>query len=53
VWNDCGGTTTDIVTLVANDAAGPYTVVMLAQILTEADLGALDRAFATFNFVSS
>ncbi len=53
VWLDCGGTTTDIVTLVANGGDGVYTVVMMAQILSDADLGALDRAFATFNFATS
>lgn len=53
LWLDCGGTTTDIVTLVANGGDGVYTVVMLAQILSDADLGALDRAFATFNFATS
>ena len=53
VWLDCDGTTTDVVTLVANDDAGVYTVAMLAQILTDADIDALDRAFATFNFVTN
>jgi serine protease Do len=53
VWLDCGGTTTDVVTLIANDVAGVYTVAMQAQILTDADIDALDRAFATFNFVTS
>jgi serine protease Do len=53
LWLDCGGTSTDIVTLVANGVDGVYTVVMMAQILSDADLGALDQAFATFNFATS
>ncbi len=49
VWSDCAGTTTDIVTLVALPADGSYTAVIMAQILTDADLAALDQAFRTFN----
>jgi serine protease Do len=52
VWSDCAGTTTDVVTLVALPADGSYTAVIMAQILTDADLGALDQAFRTFNAVS-
>ncbi len=32
-------------------ADGSYTAIILAQIVTDADLDALDRAFATFNSV--
>jgi len=49
LWLDCEGGTTDIVTLVAVPADGSFTAFMLAQIVTDADLEALDRAFATFN----
>ena len=52
VWSDCAGTTTDIVTLVALPADGSYTAVIMAQILTDADLAALDQAFGTFNAAS-
>jgi serine protease Do len=52
VWLDCDGTATDVVTLVANPADGSHTALIQAQILTDADLEALDRAFATFNSVS-
>ena len=52
LWQDCAGTTTDVVTLVALPADGSYTAVIQAQILTDADLEALDRAFNTFNAVS-
>ena len=52
LWQDCAGTTTDVVTLVALPADGSYTAVIQAQILTDADLEALDKAFATFNSTS-
>jgi serine protease Do len=52
VWQDCGGTATDVVTLVALPADGTYTALIQAQIINDADLEALDRAFATFNSVS-
>ena len=52
LWQDCAGTTTDVVTLVALPADGSYTALIQAQILTDADLEALDKAFATFNSTS-
>ena len=52
LWQDCAGTTTDVVTLVALPADGGYTAVIQAQIVTDADLDALDQAFNTFNAVS-
>jgi serine protease Do len=52
LWQDCAGTTTDVVTLVALPADGSYTALIQAQILTDADLEALDKAFATFNSAS-
>ena len=45
VWRDCGGTGTDIVTVVAD--AGAETVLVLAQIREHADLVALDTALDT------
>lgn len=48
-WLDCGGTPNDIVTLVALPSDNSYTAVIIVQILTDADVDALDRAFATFN----
>ena len=53
VWQDCGGTANDVVTLAATPADGSYLAVMLAQIVTDADLAALDQAFNTFNVVTS
>ena len=52
VWQDCNGTANDIVTLVAVPADGSYTAVIQAQIVTDADLEALQQAFDTFNGVS-
>mgnify|MGYP001111776437 CR=1 FL=1 len=52
VWLDCGGTTHDVVTLVAVPADSSYLAVIQAQIVTDADLEALDQAFNTFNSVS-
>jgi serine protease Do len=49
LWLDCAGTSTDVVTLVALPGDGSYTAVIQAQIISDADLAALDRAFATFN----
>ena len=45
VWEDCGGTPTDIVTVVAG--AGEETVLLLAQVRQPADLTALDTALDT------
>ncbi len=52
LWLDCAGTTTDVVTLVALPADASYTAIIQAQIVTDADLLALDQAFNTFNAVS-
>jgi hypothetical protein len=41
------------VTLVALPEDGSYTAVIQAQIVSDADLDALDHAFATFNTVAS
>jgi serine protease Do len=52
VWKDCGGTTTDVVTLVAVPTDGSYLAVIQAQIATDADLGALQQAFDSFDAVA-
>ncbi len=52
VWQDCGGTTNDVVTLVAVPADGSYLAVIQAQIATDADLAALQQAFDSFDAVS-
>ena len=52
VWQDCAGTANDVVTLVAVPADNSYLAVIQAQIVTDADLEALQQAFDTFNSVS-
>jgi hypothetical protein len=47
VWRDCGGTGTDIVTVVVD--AGREAVLLLAQVRGPADLAALDTALATLS----
>ena len=52
VWQDCAGTTNDVVTLVAVPADSSYLAVIQAQIATDADLDALQHAFDSFDAVS-
>ena len=52
LWQDCDGTTNDVVTLVAVPADASYLAVIQAQIATDADLDALQHAFDSFNTVS-
>ncbi len=50
VWTNCGGTNTLYVVLAAAQVNGSGNVSVLAmQVVTDADLDALDQAFATFN----
>jgi serine protease Do len=51
VWSGCEGSEAVVVVLAAVPADGSYTAAILTQITSQADLEALDRAFATFNFV--
>ncbi|MCL2802555.1 MAG: S1C family serine protease [Micrococcales bacterium] len=48
VYSDCGGTDTVGVVLVTSADAGGHGIVLVAQVLTEADVGALQHAFETF-----
>jgi hypothetical protein len=47
VWRDCRETPTSIVTVAVRPARSDETVLLLAQVLTPADLAALDQALAT------
>ena len=50
VWEGCGGTETMYVVLATSPTAGgPYVFLTAVQVVSEADLGALDHIFATFN----
>lgn len=51
VWDACGGTPTAVVVLAAVPADNSYTALMIVQIVSEADLDALDRIFQTFNVI--
>jgi serine protease Do len=52
LWQNCGGTTNDVVTLVAVPADTSYLAVIQAQIATDADLDALQHAFDSFDAVT-
>ncbi|HLF59820.1 MAG TPA: S1C family serine protease [Acidimicrobiia bacterium] len=51
VWDACGGTPTAVVVLAAVPADNSYTALMMVQIVSDADLDALDRIFQTFNVI--
>jgi serine protease Do len=53
VWTDCGETATAIVVLAATPEDGSVTAMLIAQIVTEADFEALQRAANTFNLVAA
>ena len=50
VWHDCGGTATDIVTMTVARRGDEVTAVLLAQLLTSADVATLDTAFHSLRF---
>lgn len=51
VWDACSGTPTAVVVLAAVPADNSYTALMMVQIVSDADLDALDRIFQTFNVI--
>jgi serine protease Do len=51
VWDACDGTGTAMVVLAAVPADNSYSALMMVQIVSEADLDALDRIFQTFNVI--
>ena len=48
VWSGCGGTDTLLVVLVAEPADQSYLALITVQVVTDADLDALDTIFNTF-----
>ncbi|MCA9898414.1 MAG: serine protease [Ardenticatenaceae bacterium] len=48
VWTNCGGTGTLLVVLVAEPADQSYLALITVQVVTDADLDALDTIFNTF-----
>ena len=49
VWTDCGGTDTTLVVLEAYPAGAQFVVLVQVQVVTDADLEALDTILATFD----
>jgi serine protease Do len=49
VWTECGGTDTAVVVLEAYPAGAEFVVLVLVQVVTDADLEALDTILATFD----
>ena len=49
VWTDCGGTDTALVVLEAYPAGAEFVVLVQVQVVTDADLEALDTILATFD----
>ena len=52
-YSDCAGAGSVIIVLGAEPAAQNYSVVVLVQAVTEADLDALDHILNTFNVVGT
>jgi serine protease Do len=48
VWLTCGGTDTLLVVLAAQPADGSYHALVMVQVVSDADLAALDQILATF-----
>ena len=51
LWVECAGGAADLLVLAAQPADGSVTVLLLVQMVTDADLDALDQAIASFNLV--
>lgn len=48
LWQECGGTDTLYVVVSAKPESGAYSIVVSIQVVTDADLAALDQILATF-----
>ncbi len=51
IWDDCGGTTTDIINLEVWPEDEAYLIIVQAQVMTDADYEALDVILDTFQVV--
>jgi serine protease Do len=49
IWENCAGTTAIYVVVAAVPTGGAYTAILAVQITNDAELDALQQAFATFN----
>ncbi|GAB4278251.1 MAG: hypothetical protein Kow0080_29740 [Candidatus Promineifilaceae bacterium] len=52
IWRNCGGQNNLLVTLSATPQTQDFVVLVVAQIISDADLEALDHIFNSFNVVS-
>ena len=52
IWQDCAGTSTVYVTVAAVPADNAFTAILVMQLVSDADLDALDQAFATFTVLT-
>lgn len=48
LWQDCGGTDTIYIVVSAKPESGAYSIVVSIQVVSDADLAALDQILATF-----
>lgn len=48
-WTGCGGTETAAIAVAANSNDGKYVILVTMQVITEADLVAVDRVLGTFS----
>ncbi len=51
LFTDCGGTATQYIVVASTSADGAYGVLVAVQVVTDADLEALDNVLASFNIV--
>ena len=51
MFTDCGGTATQYYVVATTSADGAYGVVVAVQVVSDADLEALDAVLASFNIV--
>lgn len=53
VWENCGGTASSIFAVGAQAVSGGYSVVLVIQVTSDADLAALDQILTTFDVAMS
>ncbi len=51
-WEGCGGTETQVVTIAAGPAGGEFMALLFVQIVSDADIDALDRIIQTFQVIT-
>ncbi|MCZ7535165.1 MAG: S1C family serine protease [Acidimicrobiia bacterium] len=51
-WEGCGGTGTQVVTIAAGPAGGEFMALLFVQIVSDADIDALDQIIQTFQVIT-